>query len=424
MRKIKKYLILATLITIFSFGLCFITYANESNFEVTINNNLIQFTEEMGFPYFTNTNRTMVPARIISENMGYNVSWDNQTQTVYIKNENKSIELEIGKNTAIVDGKTVPIDVQDGKPMDTKAILVPVKGSSRTYVPLRFVSEAMGAEIKYENKNSVHHIEIIITKNKDPKAEKNLEVHFIDVGQGDSILIKQDKNNMLIDAGDNKYEKPVVAYLKNIGVTELNYVIGTHPHADHIGGLDAVINSFDIGKVIMPKVTHTSKTYEDVLLAVESKNLKITPPVVGDTYKLGDAIFTIIAPNSEKYSDLNNYSIVIKMKYGENILLFTGDAETLSEKEILENGQSIKADILKIGHHGSYTATSIEFLDRVDPDYAVIQVGKDNKYGHPHIEIIERLEDKKIVIYRNDINGNIIAICDGKNIEFIVEKSQ
>jgi|LSQX01.1.fsa_nt_gb beta-lactamase superfamily II metal-dependent hydrolase len=423
MYRYKKYLLPITLVIFFIFGLCIATCTEGSDFHVTIDDNAVEFSEKMGHPYFTDTNRTMVPVRIISENMGYNVDWDNKTQTVYISDGKKNIELQIGKSTAVIDGKTVPIDIQDGKPMDTKATLVPVKGSSRTYVPLRFVSEAMGAEVKYEKKGSTHHIRIVIAKAKTESTDKKLEVHFIDVGQGDSILIKQGRHNMLIDAGDNKYEKTVVAYLKDKGIVKLDYVVGTHPHADHIGGLDAVIDNFEIGKVIIPKVTHTSKTYEDVLLAVKNKNLKITVPNVGDAYGLGDSYFTIVAPNSDKYSSLNNYSVVIYMKFEETSFLFTGDAETLSEKEILAKGQNIKADILKVGHHGSDTSSSVEFLDKVNPDYAIIQVGEDNKYGHPHAEIIEKLNSKGIKIYRNDLNGDIVAISDGQNIDFIIEKN-
>lgn len=422
MRKHKKFFVLITFAIIMLLSFSMTTCATESPFNVTINNEVVEFTEEMGYPYFTETNRTMVPVRIVSENMGYEVDWDNKTQTVFISNNNKKIELQIGKSTATINGKSVPIDVQDGKPVDTKTSLVPVKGSSRTYVPLRFVSEAMGAEVLYEKINAVHNISIVFEKNKKEAWEQSLEVHYIDVGQGDAILIKQDEYNMLIDAGDNKYEKTVVAYLKDKGVTKLDYVIGTHPHADHIGGLDAVIDSFDIGKIIMPKVTHTSKTYEDVLIAIKNKGLKISSPIIGGNYELGEATFTIIAPNGEKYKDYNNYSVVLRMEFGENSFLFTGDAETLSEKEILNNKHKVEAQVLKVGHHGSNTSTSIGFLDAVNPEYAIIQVGADNKYGHPNIEIINRLEEHKIKIFRNDLHGDIILISDGENLEFIKAK--
>lgn len=418
-KRIGAFIIFALLLAlILNFGLA--THADAPQFNVTINNEVVNFTNEMGYPYFTDTSRTMVPVRIIIENMGYKVDWDNDTQTVYIENKGQKIELQIGKNTAIVNGKTVPIDVQDGKPVDTKATLVPVKGSKRTYVPLRFISETMGAEVLYEKKNSIHHISINIDK-KDKLLiqESSLKAHFIDVGQGDAILITQDNHSMLIDAGDNKYEKTVVDYLKKQGIKKLDYVIGTHPHADHIGGLDAVIDAFEIGKVIMPKVENTTKTFLDVLTSIKNKGLKVTAPNIGDIYKLGKAEFIIVAPNSEKYSDLNNYSVVTKMEYEKTSFLFTGDAEVLSEKEILNNKINIEADVLKVGHHGSDTSSSVEFLDTVKPKYAVIQVGEGNKYGHPSIEIMNRLEKRHTKVYRNDLNGNIIAISDGNEIIII-----
>ncbi len=302
MRKHLKNLILITLMLVMILGLNAVTYANESLFQVTIDNEVVNFTEELGYPYLDESSSTMVPVRIISEHMGYEVEWENDTQKVLISNGDKKIELQIGKSTAIVNGETVPIGVQDGKPTDTKAVLVPAKDSSRTYVPLRFVSESMGAEVEYDRKDGVHHIQIHV--------EGNLEVHFIDVGQGDAILIKQGEHNMLIDAGDNKYEEFIVNYLKENEITKLDYVIGTHPHADHIGGLDAVIDAFDIGKIIMPKVSHTTKTFEDVLTAMGNKGLKAINPKVGNNYKLGNASFEIVAPNSDEYADLNNYSVV------------------------------------------------------------------------------------------------------------------
>ncbi len=208
---------------------------------------------------------------------------------------------------------------------------------------------------------------------------------------------------MLIDAGDNQYEQTVVNYLKQNKVSKLDYVIGTHPHADHIGGLDAIINAFDIEKVIMPKVTHTSKTFEDVIVAIKNKGLKITTPHTGDTYTLGDAKFTIVAPNSSSYDNLNNYSVVLNLKHGSNSFLFTGDAENISENEILNKNYDIKADVLKVGHHGSNSSTSTEFLKAVNPKYAVIQVGENNKYGHPHAEVIDRLQQHNIEICSSGI---------------------
>lgn len=243
-----------------------------------------------------------------------------------------------------------------------------------------------------------------------------LKVHFIDVGQGDSILIETENSAMLIDAGENDQGTTVVEYLRSQNIESLDYVIGTHPHSDHIGGLDTVIETFPIETIILPPVTHTTKTFEDVLDAIEETGNKITKPRVGDTYSLDDAYFTIIAPNSEKYSELNNYSVGIKLDYENNSFVFTGDAETLAEDEMLENGINLSADVFKLGHHGSITSNSNEFLDAIDPDYAIVSAGVDNQYGHPHVEILQAILDRGIKLYRTDLQGTIVLTSDGNEI--------
>jgi len=250
-------------------------------------------------------------------------------------------------------------------------------------------------------------------------VNKKLKVHFIDVGQADSILIQTpDGKSMLIDAGNNADGQAVVSYLKGQGVSKIDILVGTHPHEDHIGGMDNVINSFEIGQIYMPKVSHTTKTYEDVLTAISRKGLKITSPTPGSTFSLGEVRFTILAPNSSTYEDMNDYSIVLKMEYGNTSFLFTGDAEQVSENEIIAKGYNLKADVLKVGHHGSSSSTSQAFLDKVSPKYAVIMVGSDNNYGHPHKETMDKLEAKGIPVYRTDENGTIVATSDGNNITF------
>lgn len=253
-----------------------------------------------------------------------------------------------------------------------------------------------------------------------------LIVRYIDVGQGDCELITfPDGKNMLIDAGTTAAEKTLPQYLKSVGVNKIDYLIGTHPHEDHIGGMDAVINSFDIGEIYMPKATTTTKTYKDVLLAVKNKGLTINTAVGGKVIIDDKNVKAeLLAPNSEKYDGLNNYSAVLKIRYGNKTFMFTGDAEKLSEKEIIDKfGTSIlKSDVLKVGHHGSSTSSSDSFFKAVSPEFAVISCGKDNEYGHPHKETLNLLEKNNVKIYRTDINGTVTAISDGDNITFTTER--
>lgn len=249
-----------------------------------------------------------------------------------------------------------------------------------------------------------------------------LKIHFIDVGQGDCTLIESDGKYMLVDAGNNKDSDNIVNYLKSQGVKSLEYVIGTHPHADHIGSLDTVIESFEIGKVIMPNVASNTKTFEEVLTAIDSKGLNITAPKVGDIYALGMAKFTIIGPNGEFGEDLNNWSVGIKLINGNNSIVMCGDAESKGEEAIIKTGIDLKADVLKVGHHGSKTSTSDEFLKAVSPTTAVICVGTGNMYGHPADITMNKLKNKGISLYRTDNNGTVIMTSDGNKITFVSEK--
>ena len=252
--------------------------------------------------------------------------------------------------------------------------------------------------------------------------EGYLRVHFIDVGQGDSILIQAGEQAMLVDAGTNESGSVVTEYLRSLNITKLDYLIGTHPHEDHIGGLDDVIHSFDIGTVIMPNVSHTTQTYEDVLDALLEKNLTVTAPHPGDSYSIGDASFTVLSPSAEiaeqaaENDDLNNLSVGIRLVYGSNAFVLCGDAESDSEEAMVESGLDLKADVLKAGHHGSSTSTSDAFLAAVDPDYAVISCGKDNSYGHPHQETMGKLNAADISIFRTDEQGTVVAVSDGSSI--------
>ena len=241
-----------------------------------------------------------------------------------------------------------------------------------------------------------------------------LKVDFIDVGQADSILVSNKDETMLIDAGNNENGKDIVDFIKSKGITKINYLIGTHPHADHIGGLDDVINSdLEIANVYMPKIQTNTKTFEDVLDALKNKNLKVTAPSKGDTFKIGDANCEVMTDSILDKDNLNLSSIVIRLQFGENSFLFMGDAETENEKTI----NWPKTNLLKVGHHGSNTSSSQNFLNQVKPEYAIIMAGKDNSYGLPKQKILDRLNKIGAKILRTDELGTITVISDGKTIE-------
>lgn len=248
-----------------------------------------------------------------------------------------------------------------------------------------------------------------------PKDGAKLNVHYIDVGQGDSEFLElPNGQTVLIDAGNPENGKQIVTYIKGLGHNKIDYLIATHPHADHIGGMATVVNGLDIGKVYMPKASSNTKTFEDLLTAVQKKGLKINTAKAGvNIINSGKLNIDFVAPVNITGDDLNQYSAVTKVTFGDNRFLFTGDAGVESEKQITAD---VKADVLKVGHHGSKTSTSQAFLSKVSPKYAVIEVGKDNSYGHPTAAALEKLEKIGATIYRTDKDGTIIFTSDAKTI--------
>ena len=247
----------------------------------------------------------------------------------------------------------------------------------------------------------------------DVKVKENFSVSFIDVGQADSVLIRNGNYNMLIDAGNNEDGEKLVNYFKSLGIEEFTYVFATHPHEDHIGGMDDIINNFKIDNYYMSNKLSTTKTFMDVLDALDGCNLKYTVPNKGDTLKLGDANIKVIYPGDDK-SNINDSSIVLKVTYGKNSFLLTGDATSNVERKIYN--EDIKSDVLKVAHHGSSYSSTDVFLDRVKPYYAVISVGKNNIYNHPSNNTLEKLNKRNIKVYRTDLDGTIVFISDGNNL--------
>lgn len=248
-----------------------------------------------------------------------------------------------------------------------------------------------------------------------------LTLTMIDVGQADSFLLVQDGKTMLVDCGTRSTGEDVVKYLNEQGITRLDYVIGTHPHDDHMGGMYDVITNFEIGKIIMPEVEVgkvTTNWYVKLMQEIKQGAYELEYAKLGAVYDLGEASFKIIGPIETDESNLNNYSIVLKVTFGDMDVIMTGDAETKVEKDIIESGETLGAEILKVGHHGSDTSSSDEFLDAVSPLYALISAKVGNKYEHPIKSTMQKLEKRKIEVYRTDENGTVVVTITAHDVKF------
>lgn len=257
---------------------------------------------------------------------------------------------------------------------------------------------------------------------------KNLTVEYIDIGQGDSSLIRlPDGRNMLIDGGTQATANQITEHLKNLGIDSIDIVVATHPHEDHIGGLDDVINNFEIGEVFMPQISErdmpTTRIYEHLLTAVKSKGCSVSRAAAGTVISNEDHLkIDCLSPAESDYGNLNNYSVVIRMIYYDITFLFMGDAETEIENRLIKDYPDLDADIIKVGHHGSTTSSSTKFIKKISPAVAVISCGIDNRYGHPRPEILSRYRKAGTDIYRTDKQGNITVKCNGRNYTVSTEK--
>lgn len=253
-----------------------------------------------------------------------------------------------------------------------------------------------------------------------PQEGSSFAVHFIDVGQGDSALVLCDGEAMLIDGGESDQSSVIYSYLQKLDIQRLEYLVATHPHSDHIGGLSGAVQYAQVDTALSPVDDWDTKTFRNLKKYLAEQDVSFTIPSAGDAFSLGSAAVTVIGPAAE-YEDANNLSLVLRVDYGGTSFLFTGDMEREAEADLLEAGADLSASVLKVGHHGSSTSTSYPFLREVMPQYAVISCGAGNSYGHPHEETMSRLHDAGVTVYRTDLQGTVICTSDGETVSFTTE---
>ncbi|OWZ84115.1 stalk domain-containing protein [Natranaerobius trueperi] len=361
---------------------------------------------ELDEPARMEKGRTLLPARDVFEGIGAEMDWDPDTQTASGTLDDTVVEIPLGSNEATVDDEQEDLDV--------KAQTF----EGYTYVPLRFAGKAFGGEVSWDGATNTVDITMpdkeeeskdTVTSEKD--SDDELIAHFIDVGQGDAIFLEAPDKNILVDAGDNWEGETVVNYIKELDVDIIHKVVASHPHADHIGGLSEVYDKFEVEVTYDSGVEHDTETYEEYYeLANEKTDLQTAKK--GDTLDVESVDAQFIHPPEDHEGDIHDLNLVLNIDYEDNSILLTGDAEKPSEEMMIENSQELPSEILKVGHHGSSTSTSEEFLDNVDPEAAVIQVGEDNRYGHPDEKVLHRLQENGVDIYRNDYQGDIVVTLD------------
>lgn len=397
-RKHKKNSKFLNFGTIFTICCIFIAVVNaySSSTAIYINNEKVNYSLQSGSPFTDEQGRMQVPLRATMDAYGCQTTWNEVEKTVILKKDEITVNVPIGKPFIFINGKQINTD--------TAALIE----DGRTYLPIRPILEAFGANVRWDEKKNA----VMITENVDGA----LQIHFIDVNQADAILIDHKDFEVLIDGGNNKDGNTVVSYLKDFVDGPLDLIIATHPDADHIGGLDDVIESYSVSKIIDSGAEKDTKTYKEYWQAAQNEpNCQILSDD-NMTLDLGNGANLQIIETGDGYKDANDNSVVAQLNYGDVSVLLTGDMEKEAEKASLSKFS--KVTVLKSGHHGSATSSSQNLLDILQPEYVVISAGKENSYGHPHRAVLERYFNSGATVYGTFRSGTIIMTTNGTTVSF------
>ena len=377
-------------VLVFALAVFMLSYAAYADFNLEIYVDSQKLESE--FDPFIEDGSTYVPLRAVAEKLGADISWDSERRTAVTVKDDVTAELSSEKSSIYRNGEEVKIG------RNPKII------NDRMYVPLRAIAESFGYTVSYDGLRRIINI----------SSGSLLKVHFLDCDQADSSFLElPDGKCMLIDAGEKSFGQELVKFIKDAGYNKIDYVVATHPHADHIGGMAEVLNNFEVDTFFMPEKTHNTKTFEDMLRALEKNGCEAVFIGQGDMLFDGEVKCVCLSPNEKEYVRLNNYSAVLRLSYRDVSILFSADAEQDSEAQMLASGLELDSDILKVGHHGSLTSSSEEYIDAVSPEVAVISVGKNNEYGFPAQHVLDMFGGRDTKVYRTDIHGNINLLTDG-----------